>query len=227
MGNNKHEELSSISGRWSDERLRPGAVGAIIGGGLLAINIIWQGYLDLTLGGDSFLHDVTHVAYYLNSAMILFAMCGLLIGLLSLNNHIKATKVNFLWRSGIFLSGLGQGLFGIGALAFFIHGLIDLGSFLETVNLVSGISSIVMFLGALPLGIFLIRIKTFPRFGSILFILTVPVFAVATLVIYNMNALISAILFGGIYSLAWIITGFYLRKYHNTNKKTGDFSTSK
>ena len=42
------------------------AVGTITGGGLLAINIIWQGYLDLTLGGDSFLHDVTHVAYYLN-----------------------------------------------------------------------------------------------------------------------------------------------------------------
>ncbi len=190
------------------------AVGAITGGGLLAINIIWQGYLDLTSGGDSFLHDVTHVAYYLNSAMILFAMCGLLIGLFSLNDHIKATttKVGFLWRTGIFLSGLGQGLFGIGALAFFIHGFLDLGSFLETVNLVSGISSIVMFLGALPLGIFLIRIKTFPRFGSILFILSVPVFVIATFFIYNMNALIGGILFGGVYSLAWIITGFYLRK---------------
>ena len=193
----------------------------------MAINIIWQGYLDLTLGGDSFLHDVTHFAYYLNSAMLFFAICGLLIGLLSLNNHIKATKVDFWWRTGIFLSGLGQGLFGIGALAFFIHGLFDLGSFLETVNLVSGISSIVMFLGALPLGISLIRIKTFPRFGSILFLLTVPVFAVATTVIYNVNALIGGILFGGIYGLAWIITGFYLGKQHNTYKKTGGFSTSK
>ena len=180
----------------------------------MAINIIWQGYLELTLGGDSFLHDVTHVAYYLNSAMILFAMCGLLIGLFSLNDHIKATatKVGLLWRTGIFLSGLGQGLFGIGALAFFIDGFLDLGSFLETVNLVSGISSIVMFLGALPLGIFLIRIKTFPRFGSILFILSVPVFVIAMFFIYNTNALIGGILFGGVYSLAWIITGFYLRK---------------
>ena len=48
MGNDKHEELSSTSGRWSDERLRLGAVGAIIGGVLLAINTVWQGYLDLT-----------------------------------------------------------------------------------------------------------------------------------------------------------------------------------
>ncbi|MCR2822758.1 hypothetical protein [Lederbergia panacisoli] len=188
------------------------ALGAITGGGLLAINIIWQGYLDLTLGGDSFLHDVTHFAYYLNTAMIFFAMCGLLIGLFSLHNHIKATKVNFLWRTGIFLSGLGQGLFGLGALAFFVHGFLDLGSLHETVDLVAGISSIVMFLGALPLGIFLIRIKTFPRFGTILFLLTVPVVAVATTVIYNVNALIGGILFGGIYGLAWIITGFYLRK---------------
>ena len=69
-----------------------------------------------------------------------------------------------------------------------------------------------MFLGALPLGIFLIRIKTFPRFASILFLLTVPVVAVATTVIYSVNALIGGILFGGIYGLAWIITGFYLRK---------------
>ena len=60
--------------------------------------------------------------------MIFFAMCGLLTGLLSLHDHIKATKVDFLWRTGIFLSGLGQGLFGIGALAFIIHGLLDLGS---------------------------------------------------------------------------------------------------
>jgi hypothetical protein len=198
---------------------RSAAVGAIAGGGLLAFNIIWQGYLDLTLGGDSFLHDVTHVAYYLNTAMILFAMCGLFIGLFSLNGHIKATatKVSLLWRTGIFVSALGQGLFGIGALAFFIHGFLDLGSFHETVNLVAGIGSIVIFLGALPLGIFLIRIKTFPRFGSILFILSVPVFAIATIFIYNMNALISGILFGGVYGLAWIITGFYLRKMYNTN----------
>ena len=59
MGNDKHEELSSTSGRWSDRRLRLGAVGAIIGGVLLAINTVWQGYLDLTPGGDAFLHEST------------------------------------------------------------------------------------------------------------------------------------------------------------------------
>jgi uncharacterized membrane protein len=117
-----------------------------------------------------------------------------------------------MWRTGVFLSGLGQGIFAIGALAFILHGFFDFKSFMDLINLVTGIANIVMYLGALPLGLVLRRRNEFPRTSAILFILTVPAVAVAIIIIYSINPLVGGLLSGGLYGLAWIMTGIYLKK---------------
>ena len=210
MGNDKHEELSSTSGRWSDGRLRLGAVGAIIGGVLLAINTVWQGYLDLTPGGDAFLHESTHPASYINDGMLFVAACGLLFGLLALNNHVTSMNMGYMWRFGFFLSVLGEGLFTLGSAGFVLHYLLDFSTFLDVMTIGSGIGIIVMYLGALPLGLVLLRRKVIPQSGALLFLLTVPAVAASMFVVYNMNALVGGLLMGVVYGGAWVITGFYL-----------------
>jgi hypothetical protein len=212
MENGGQVEVSPTSGSPSNRRLGLAAVGAITGGSLLAINNIWQGYLDVTPGNDGILQDVTHYAYYLNNSMLVVAMCGLLLGLHGLNQRVTVTKAGFIWQMGVFLSGFGQGIFAIGALAFILHGFFDFNGFLDFVNLVAGISIIVMYLGALPIGLVLHRRKELPQIAIILFLLTVPTVAVSMIVIYSINALIGGLLSGGLYGLAWIITGYYLRK---------------
>jgi hypothetical protein len=212
MENGEQVEISPTSGSPNNARLGLAALGAITGGSLLAINNIWQGYLDVTPGNDGILQDVTHFAYYLNNSMLFVAMCGLLLGLYGLNDRVTVTKAGFMWRTGIFLSGLGKGFFAIGALAFILHGFFDFNGFLDLVNLVAGISIIVMYLGALPLGLVLHRRKELPQTAVLLFLLTVPLVAVSMIFIYSINALVAGILSGGLYGLAWIITGFYLRK---------------
>ena len=74
MGNG--EQVGSSSNR----QLSLAAIGAITGGLLLAINNIWQGYLEVTSGNYKILEDVTHYAYYLNNSIQIVAMCGLLLG---------------------------------------------------------------------------------------------------------------------------------------------------
>ncbi|MEH7523934.1 hypothetical protein V7149_11710 [Bacillus sp. JJ1503] len=212
MENGKHGEISSTLGGPSNGRLGLAALGAITGGSLLAISNIWQGYLEVTPGNDGIPQDVTHYVYYLNDTMLFVAMCGLLLGLHGLNNRVTVTKAGFMWRTGVFLSGIGQGIFAIVALAFILHGFFDFKSFMDLVHLVAGISIIVMYLGALPIGLVLHRRKELPQTAAILFLLTVPMVAVSLIVIYSINALVSGLLSGGLYGLAWIITGFYLKK---------------
>ena len=74
----------------------------------------------------------------------------------------------------------------------------------------SGIGIIVMYLGALPLGLVLLRRKVIPQSGALLFLLTVPAVVASMFVVYNMNALVGGLLMGVVYGGAWVITGFYL-----------------
>ncbi|OCA88045.1 hypothetical protein A8F94_09490 [Bacillus sp. FJAT-27225] len=212
MGNGGQGETSSTIGYPSNRRLGLASIGAITGGSLLALDNIWQGYLDVTPGNDGILHDVTHYAYYLNNSMLFLAMCGLLLGLYGLHNRVTAANAGFMWRTGVFLSGIGQGSFAIGALAFILHGFFGFKSFMDLVNLAAGIGNIVMYLGALPLGLVLRRRNDFPRIAAMLFLLTVPAVAVAMIVIYSINPLVGGLLSGGLYGLAWIMSGFYLKK---------------
>jgi hypothetical protein len=194
------------------KRIPLAAIGAILGGILWVINHIWQGYLDLTPGKEAILHDVTHPAYYLNTAMLLFAMVGLLVGLFSLNNHISISAIGPLWRIGFYLSFLGQGFFALGNAGFLLHGIIGLSILMDAINVITGISNLVMFLGALPIGFVLFRRIVFPRLGSILFLLTVPGVAFSVFFVYNLNELIAGIIIGCLYGGAWIITGYFLWK---------------
>ncbi|ALC89024.1 hypothetical protein AM500_03870 [Bacillus sp. FJAT-18017] len=212
MGNGDHGGISSTLSDSSNGWLRLASIGAITGGSLLAINNIWQGYLDVTPGNDGILHDVSHYAYYLNNAMLFVAMSGLLLGLHGLNNRVIVAEAGFMWRTGVLLSRIGQGIFAIGALAFILHGFFDFKSFMDLVTLVTGIGNLVMYLGALPLGLVLRRRNEFSRTAAILFLLTVPAVAVATIIIYSINPLVGGLLTGGWYGLAWIITGIYLKK---------------
>ncbi|WP_316571387.1 hypothetical protein [Neobacillus sp. YIM B06451] len=211
MGNGDQEGTTSALDL-SNGQIRLASIGAITGGSLLAINNIWQGYLDVTPGNDGILHDVTHYAYYVNNSMLFLAMCGLLLGLYGLNNRVAAAKAGFMWGTGAFLSGLGQAMFALGALAFILHGFFDFKSFMDLINLAAGIGNIVMYLGALPLGLVLRRRNEFPRTAAILFLLTVPAVAVAMIIIYGINPLVGGLLSGGLYGLAWIMTGLYLKK---------------
>jgi len=75
MGNVANEHVSNRGlAVWS----------AVLGGGLLFINWIWQGYLGLTPGRAEIYQDTTHYAYYMNELMlfILLSPCYF-----SLQNH--------------------------------------------------------------------------------------------------------------------------------------------
>jgi hypothetical protein len=199
-------------GSSSNRQLSLAAIGAITGGLLLAINNIWQGYLEVTSGNDGILEDVSNYAYYLNNSIQIVAICGLLLGLHGLNKRVTVTKAGIMWRTGVILSGVGMVIFALSALAFILHGFIDFKALIDSINLVAGISVIVMYLGALPLGLALHRRNEPPKTATILFLLTVPVVAVSFIFIYNINALVGGLLSGGLYGLAWIITGFSLKK---------------
>ena len=108
-------------------------------------------------------------------------------------------KMGYMWRFGFFLSVLGQGLFALGSAGFVLHYLLDLSTFLDVMTIGSGIGIIVMYLGALPLGLVLFRRMIIPQSGSLLFLLTVPAVAISMFFVYNVNALIGGILMGVVY----------------------------
>jgi hypothetical protein len=114
MGNGDHGGTSSTLRDPNSGRLGLASIGAITGGSLLAINNIWQGYLDVTPGNDGILHDVTHYAYYLNNSMLFLAMCGLLLGLYGLNNRVTAAKQDLCGEQGSFFQDSDRGFLQLG-----------------------------------------------------------------------------------------------------------------
>jgi hypothetical protein len=188
------------------------ATAAIIGGSLMGLNWIWQGYLDLTPGADAILHDTNHIAYYVNNLMLLVSSWFLLHGLFAFRNQDPSAG-GWLWKTGFILSAFGLSLFGIGTAGFIFHGLIGFGALLDFINISSGIGSLAIHLGALPLGFAILYHTSTPRYSSLLFILQTPIVIVYLFGIAPLNPLLASILIGGFYGGAWIIIGLYLRRY--------------
>lgn len=202
----------TASANCKESQLRFASTAAIIGGFLMGANWIWQGYLDLTAGADSILHDTNHLAYYVNNSMLLVASWFLLHGLFAFRHQDPAAG-NWVWKFGFFLSALGLALFGIGTAGFLFHGLIGFGSLLDFINISTGIGSLSIHLGALPLGFAILHHTSTPRYSSLLFILQMPIVIVYLFGLVPLNPLLAGILIGGLYGSAWIIIGSYLRKY--------------
>jgi hypothetical protein len=108
-------------------------------------------------------------------------------------------KVGNLWQTRFYISVLGLGLFALGSAGFVLHYLLDFSTFLDVITIGSGIIIIVMYLGALTLGLVLLRLKVIPRSASLLFLLTVPAVTVSVFVVYDINALVGGILFSVVY----------------------------
>jgi hypothetical protein len=202
----------AASSNCKESQLRFAGSAAIIGGLLMGANWFWQGYLDLTPGADSILHDTNHIAYYMNNLMLLVASWFLLHGLFRFRNQDPSAG-GWNWKIGFFLSTLGLGLFGIGTAGFIFHGLIGFGALLDFINISTGIGSIAIHLGALPLGYAILYHTSTPRYSSLLFILQAPIVIVYLFGIVPLNPLLAGILIGGLYGGAWIIIGYYLRRY--------------
>ncbi|MBT2680409.1 hypothetical protein J7E38_15465 [Bacillus sp. ISL-35] len=202
----------AASSNCRESQLRFSATAAVIGGFLMGANWIWQGYLDLTAGADAILHDTNHIAYYLNNLMLLLSSWFLLHGLFAFR-YQNPSAGGWVWKIGFFLTALGLGLFGIGTAGFLFHGLIGFGSLIDIINISTGIGSLAIHLGALPLGFTILHHTSTPRYSSLLFILQTPIVIVYLFGIMAINPLLAGILIGGMYGGAWVIIGFYLRRY--------------
>lgn len=202
----------TASSNCKESQQRFAATAAIFGGSLIAANWIWQGYLDLSPVADAILHDTNHIAYYMNNLMLLISSWFLLHGLFAFRNQ-DSSAGEWIWRTGFFLSALGLGLFGIGTAGFLFHGLIGLGALLDFINISTGIGSLAIHLGALPLGYAILHHTSTPRYSSLLFILQTPIVIVYLFGIVPLNPLLAGIMIGGLYGGAWIIIGLYLKRY--------------
>jgi hypothetical protein len=202
----------AVSSSCKKSQLRFAANAAIIGGVLMGANWIWQGYLDLSPGADAILHDTSHLAYYMNNLMLLVSSWFLLHGLFAFRNQDPSAGGR-VWKAGFFFSALGLSLFGIGTAGFLFHGLIGFGSLVHFINLSSGIGSLAIHLGALPLGFAILHHTSTPRYSSLLFILQAPIVIFYLFGLFQVSPLLAGILIGVLYGGAWIIIGLYLKKY--------------
>ncbi|GAA0319470.1 hypothetical protein GCM10008967_07500 [Bacillus carboniphilus] len=191
-----------------EPKLNQAAIGSVVGGALLTANTLWQGFLDLTDGGDAILHDVSNPAYYVNVSMLIVAMWCIFLGMRGLN----FVAMGGLWKTGFYISVIGQLLFGLGNVMFLLIGLFNITSLVDTINPLTGISNLIMYLGALPMGLALCRTTIVSRTSSYLFLLTVPAVILSMTVVYNHNALLGGLLIGGVYGIAWILAGIGLSK---------------
>lgn len=183
---------------------------AILGGTLLFINWVWQGYLALSPGKEKILQDASHSAYYINELMLLTSTCCLLYIILALRDAINVKGL--VWYLGFYISILGMAMFALGTLGFTIYRFADSAAMPNVLGLFTGIGNLAMYFGGLLLGIALLKGTALLKFSGFLFILQTPIVIIYLFGIIPLNSLLAGVLIGGFYGLGWILVGFFLSK---------------
>jgi len=113
-----------------------------------------------------------------------------------------------MWKIGFFLSAITQFIFSLT----FLQGIAQVSGLTTISNSlinVIGIGSLGIYIGAIPIGIFMLRHKIIPQTSSILFLLTIPA-VVSYFISYSMNIpIVGGLLVGVTYGGAWVLIGFY------------------
>lgn len=196
----------------SKSRLQLASYGAIIGGFLFIINLLMQTYLDMNLGDDYILHDPSHPAFYLNILTLFLAMCGFLLALFTLNKQVSERGSGILWKLGFFLSALTQFIFSLTLLQG-IAQVLGYNTLSDSLMAIIGIGSLGIYIGAIPIGIYMLKHKIIPKVSSILFLLTIPA-VISFFIFYSIQMpILGGLLMSGTYGGAWIIIGFYFRRF--------------
>lgn len=196
----------------SRKRIQIASYGAILGGFLFLINLLMQNYLDMDMGDDYILHDPSHPAFYLNILTLFVAMVGFLLALFTLNKHVKAKGSGVMWQLGFFLSAFTQFIFSL-TLIQGIAQVVGLNTLSDSLITVIGIGSLGIYIGGVPIGIFMLRRKIIPKASAILFLLTIPA-VISYFFFYSMGLpILGGLLMGVTYGGAWVLIGLYFRRF--------------
>ena len=212
VSNNKTIGTEKQARAWIPEARRAG-VAAIVGGGLLAADIIWQGILDLRVGGDAMLHDPTTIAYWVSSVALFLSAALLMVGFIGLWAHTHKRMNGRLWTTGVWLTAIALGATVVGSAVPIGLALIGQIELAESVGAIYGIGSLLMWIGAFPLGMALLRANMM-RPAAILFTAALPLLIVG-IALSSVNSAVTG-LFMATVAFAWIVAGYTLRS-HSTS----------
>jgi len=181
---------------------------SILGGLLIFISWVWQGYLSITSDNHVILFDEHLYSSEINNYLLFVSTLALLLGMKLFNHHLnKYLNRMIYWKTGYYFSLLSMTIFLIALFVFFLKNLVDLQIINNLIIPITAFSHIILHFSAFLIGMSLLGRYTIFRISGIFFIIQFFVVLVILTGFLPTNPFFVSLAIGSWFGFAWIFLG--------------------